>query len=379
MKIDADWLNEAGLQSILLGLTNAGHQALVVGGCVRNTLMGRTISDVDVATSALPQDLSTIAQSLGFRAVPTGIEHGTVTVVSDTNTYEVTTFRKDVQTDGRRASVQFTADVTGDAARRDFTINAVYADASGTIIDPLGGIADIAQARVRFVGNAAARICEDYLRILRYFRFSAIYADPAHGFDAETLAICAAHQDGIDLLSRERVGQEMRKLLAAHDPAPALGAMAQTGILTRILAGAQMHYIAPLVHLEAGHPCGWTARLVLLGGADAENALRLSRAETAELQKLRIEIEGTLTAAALGWRHGEDLGRAALHARAAMMEQVLPENWHSELTRGTNAVCPVTAADFMPRFSGPHLGHALARATTAWLNSDLNASKADLI
>ncbi len=379
MQIDADWLREAGLQRLMLALERAGFQTLVVGGAVRNALMGRVILDVDLATAALPETVTNAAVSLGFKAVPTGIDHGTVTVVTPARAYEVTTFRRDIATNGRHATVQFSADVAQDAARRDFTMNALYSDARGVVIDPMGGLPDFSAQRVRFVGDADARIREDYLRILRYFRFSAIYGNTSLGFDPETLAACAAHLDGIDGLSRERIGAEMRKLLAADDPAPALSAMAQTGVLARVLAGADARFIAPLVHIEAGRARGAIARLALLGGQDAQGALRLSRAETSVLDTIRAEIGSTLTPAALGWRHGVAVAGDIVHARAALMGQSLPDAWQAEIQRGAAATCPVSAVDFMPRLSGPALGRALAAATAAWLASDLRATKAKLI
>lgn len=379
MKIDADWLNDNNLQSLIAALDGAGFQTLAVGGCVRNALMGRAISDVDLATAALPETVTNTAVSLGFRAIPTGIDHGTITVVTPQRAYEITTFRRDIATDGRHAVVQFADDVAQDAARRDFTINALYVAADGTVIDPLGGLPDIAACRVRFVGDAGARIREDYLRILRFFRFSAIYGDASAGFDARTIAACADHLEGIDTLSRERVGQEMRKLLAAIDPAPALATMAQAGVLARVLAGADVRFIAPLVHLEEGVARGFIARLTLMGGQDVAASLRLSRAETAMLDTIRSELGGVLTAAALGWRHGLDLATDIIVARAALMGQGLPHDWQSEIQRGAGAICPVTAADFMPRFSGPDLGRALRDATERWLASDLRARPQDLI
>lgn len=379
MKIDADWLNDHHLQSLIAALDGAGFQTLAVGGCVRNALMGRAISDVDLATAALPETVTNTAVSLGFRAIPTGIDHGTITVVTPQRAYEITTFRRDISTDGRHAVVQFADDVAQDAARRDFTINALYVAADGTVIDPLGGLPDIAACRVRFVGDAGARIREDYLRILRFFRFSAIYGDASAGFDAQTIAACADHLDGIDTLSRERVGQEMRKLLAAMDPAPALATMAQAGVLARVLTGADVRFIAPLVHLEEGAARGFIARLTLMGGQDVTASLRLSRAETAMLDTIRGELGGVLTAAALGWRHGLDLATDIIVARAALMGQGLPHDWQGEIQRGAGAICPVTAADFMPRLSGPDLGRALRDATERWLASDLRARPQDLI
>ncbi|MGC1488809.1 MAG: CCA tRNA nucleotidyltransferase, partial [Albidovulum sp.] len=214
MRIVADWITDQDLQLVLRLIRDGGHQALLVGGCVRNGLLGVPVDDVDIATDAHPERVSALAKAAGLRVVPTGIEHGTVTIVANSKPFEVTTFRRDVETDGRRATVAFATNIQDDAARRDFTMNALYADHAGQVIDPLGGLPDLQARRVRFVGGPQDRIREDYLRILRFFRFHARYGDPALGLDADGLAACAELADGIKTLSRERIGHEMRKLLA---------------------------------------------------------------------------------------------------------------------------------------------------------------------
>ncbi len=271
MKVSGDWLTRPGTQAVLGCLTAAGWQALAVGGCVRNSLLGVPTTDVDIATDAAPETVSELAETAGFRVVPTGIDHGTVTVIVQGVPYEVTTFRRDVATDGRRAVVAFSDRLEEDAARRDFTINALYARADGTVIDPLGGLPDLQARRVRFVGDPETRIREDYLRILRFFRFHAWYGDPEGGLDAEGLAACAALSAGIETLSRERLGAEMRKLLSAPDPSR-VAAMAQAGVLLRVLPGADPTALAPLVHLEGARAPDWTRRLAVLGGEDRPTA-----------------------------------------------------------------------------------------------------------
>ncbi|MFL9503520.1 CCA tRNA nucleotidyltransferase, partial [Rhodopseudomonas palustris] len=293
MKVAGDWLAEEGTQALCAALETAGHRALFVGGCVRNALLGVPVADVDIATDARPETVSVIAEKAGFRVVPTGIDHGTVTVIAKGVPHEVTTFRRDVETDGRRAVVAFSTRIEEDAARRDFTMNALYADRSGAVIDPLGGLPDLRARRVRFVGDAEARIREDYLRILRFFRFHAQYGDPDQGLDAEGLAACAALSAGIETLSRERIGAEMRKLLAAPDPAPSVAAMAAAGVLAQVLPGADPRMLAPLVHLEGSEPIRWLRRLAVLGGEDVTEALRLSRAEARDLAALRAALGGT--------------------------------------------------------------------------------------
>ena len=364
-------------------LEAAGHRALFVGGCVRNALMGVPVADIDLATDATPQTVSMLADSAGFRVVATGIDHGTLTVIAGGVAHEVTTFRRDVRTDGRHAVVAFSTRLEDDAARRDFTINALYADRTGVVIDPLGGMPDLLARRVRFVGTPQARIAEDYLRILRFFRFFACYGDPTTGIDAEGLAACAANIAGLETISRERVGAEMRKLLAAADPSPAVASMAAAGVLAVVLPGAEVRALAHLVHLEGPRAPRWLRRLAVLGGQDVSDRLRLSRRETADLGRLRDEIGGMLSPAALGFVLGELLGTDAVLARAAVMELPLPADWAAEVARGAAAEFPLRASDLIHgtqgKMQGPMLGAALDAARARWLASDLTLTKAQLL
>lgn len=379
MKIADPWINAEGTQALCRALGNAGYGALFVGGCVRNALMGLPVSDIDIATDAVPKIVSDIAEKAGFRAIPTGIDHGTVTVIAGGIAHEVTTFRRDVTTDGRRAVVAFATDIAQDAARRDFTMNALYAQADGTVIDPLGGLPDLLARRLRFVGEPEARIREDYLRILRFFRFYAVYGNPEQGIDAPGLAACAAHLDGLSGLSRERIGAEMRKLLAATDPAPAVASMAQAGVLAQILPAADPRALAPLVHLETGIAPDWQARLAVIGGQDVANALRLSKIENITNRVIRDEIGTSLSPAALGWKYGGAIAQAIVLCRAALFETPLPKGWQAQLARGVAAQLPVSAADLMPALDGPALGIRLREIETRWLASDLKLGKADLL
>ncbi len=376
MRIAGGWIDHPGTQALCGSLEAGGYQALFVGGCVRNALLGAPVADVDLTTDALPEVVTELAERAGFRVVPTGVAHGTVTVIAAGLPHEVTTFRRDVETDGRHAVVVFARDVAVDAGRRDFTMNALYADRHGTVIDPLGGLADLSARRVRFVGVAEQRIREDYLRILRFFRFHAWYGDPAGGIDGDGLSACAALTDGIADLSRERIGAEMVKLLAAPDPAPAVAGMAQAGVLQAVLPGSDPRALAPLVHLEDGLAPRWQRRLAVLGGAAD---WRLPRAESAAVQRVRGGIGSTVTPAALGWTLGPDLAADTVLARAAVLEAPLPPGWQAGIARGAAAVCPVTAADLMPALQGPALGQQLQHLQDRWLASDLTLTRKDLL
>ncbi|AYG93825.1 CCA tRNA nucleotidyltransferase [Brevundimonas naejangsanensis] len=233
---DQAWLTAGATQAVMAALAAAGGPgcARFVGGCVRNAVLGAPIDDVDIATTLQPEAVVKALKAAGLKSVPTGIEHGTVTAIAERQPFEITTLRRDVSTDGRRATVAFTDDWAEDAARRDFRLNALYADADGVILDPTGAGYDDAQAgRIVFVGDPEQRIAEDYLRILRFYRFYAWYGRGAP--DAAAVAACAALAEGVERLSAERVSKELLKLLAAPDPRPAVRLMDQAGVLGRVL------------------------------------------------------------------------------------------------------------------------------------------------
>ncbi|WP_313438147.1 CCA tRNA nucleotidyltransferase [Novosphingobium sp.] len=245
--LTADWMAREDLAALVAAL---GHDNVrYVGGAVRDTLLGQPVKDIDMATSLLPEDVMQRLWNADIRHVPTGIEHGTVTAVLPGGPVEITTLRHDVSTDGRRATVAFATDWREDAARRDFTINALYADpATGEIFDWFGGLADLATRHVRFIGDAAQRIREDHLRILRYFRFQARFGSiPA---DAEAESACSELAPTLKGLSRERVGMEMMNLLGLPDPAATVARMAELGVLAVILPEARPEALATLVVVE---------------------------------------------------------------------------------------------------------------------------------
>ena len=283
------WIEAQATQAVLAALIAKGGGDCVrfVGGCVRNALIGKPIDDIDLATTLTPPQVVTALEQAGLKAIPTGIEHGTVTTLSQGRTFEITTLRKDVDTDGRHATVTFTQDWAEDAARRDFTMNALYADHQGAVFDPSGrGIDDAKAGRLVFVGDPAIRIAEDYLRILRYFRFLAWYGKGEP--DSAALAACAVGRERLKDCSAERVAKEMLKLLGADDPRPALRLMAASGVLSVVLPQAeglvdlerlvaiedeQLFENDPLLRLAALLP------MTLEAGEAAGRALRLSNAQ----------------------------------------------------------------------------------------------------
>jgi poly(A) polymerase/tRNA nucleotidyltransferase (CCA-adding enzyme) len=375
------WLSDPDAQAVCDAVTDGGHAIYFVGGCVRNALLGVADSDVDMSTNALPERVMALAARAGLKAVPTGVEHGTVTVVSGGKGFEVTTFRRDVETDGRRAVVAFSDSILDDALRRDFTMNALYADAQGRVIDPLEGLVDLRARRVRFIEDAAQRIREDYLRTLRYFRFCAWYADPVEGFDPEALAAIAAHTDGLESLSAERIGAELTKLLTAPDPAPAVAAMRQTGVLGTILPGSDDRWLGMVVHFEQllQMSVDWRTRLAALGGEDIDQLLRLSKADAKHLHRLNEAAYGAETVAAIAHIDGGDMARAVVVLRACLSETPPDAAVLDRIAQAEAAGFPVQAADLMPEYTGPALGRRLAELKALWIASGFAATRDSLL
>ncbi len=295
----APWMRASATRAVIAALQAQGgaDAARYVGGCVRDTLLGLPTAmqparrgaalDIDIATPLAPPHVVAALERAGLRAVPTGIEHGTVTAISEGRPFEITTLRRDVETDGRHAVVAFTDDWAQDAARRDFRLNALYAEPAGRLHDPTGGgVADALAGRVVFVGDPATRIGEDYLRILRFFRFQAWYGREAP--DAAGLAACAAMADGLAGLSAERVAKELLKLLAAPDPLATVRAMAASGVLARLPLDPDVDRLARLLALETALalPADETLRLAALSRDDPDALaarLRLSNVMRARL------------------------------------------------------------------------------------------------
>lgn len=378
------WLREGPLGKLLDVLDGNGEEARVVGGAVRNALFGFPRSEVDIATTAEPKTVVERVTAAGFKAVPTGIEHGTVTAVADGEPFEITTLREDIETDGRHAVVRFGRDWAKDAARRDFTINAFSLARDGTVHDYCDGLADIAAKRVRFIGDADRRIAEDYLRVLRFFRFFAAYDEGEP--DRDSYLATARARDRLAQLSRERVRAEVLKLLAAPRAFDAMTAMADTGIYDRVFANApELPALGKLAAIERSHGLKPDAvrRLAAVGVRIEEDAerlrerLRLSNDEYRRLASMAdgwrqlSPVQGDAHAREVLYRIGADSYRDRVllaFAHADPAEQgwdellTLPERW-------TPPRFPLAAKDFIERGieKGPALGRALANAENAWI------------
>ena len=284
---NAEWFQNPETQAVFACLNREGFEVRAVGGAVRNTLLGEPVREVDFATTARPEDTLRLAAEAGIRTVPTGLSHGTVTLIVHDVPFEVTTLRRDVETDGRHATVAFGRDWTEDAKRRDFTMNALFAGSDGKVYDPLNGAPDLLARRVRFVGDARTRIREDYLRILRFFRFSAQYARGP--FDSGGVGASIGERFGLQRLSRERIRSELLQILVARRAGDAIEIMDESGLLVLILGGvARRERFNRLCAIEAalGARPDPILRLAALGVFVEEDAARLSA-------KLRLSSQET--------------------------------------------------------------------------------------
>jgi poly(A) polymerase len=381
------WMRTSETQAVMDALTKDGGAARFVGGVVRNALLGRDVSDIDIATPLLPDEVSRRLIAAGIAAHPTGIEHGTITAVANGHPFEVTTLRRDVTTDGRRATVAFTTDWAEDAQRRDFTMNALYASADGEVFDYATGLADLEAGRVRFVGDPVARIREDYLRILRLFRFHAWYGKG--DLNADALRAAADEKVGLARLSAERIQKELLRLLEAEDPAPMLRVMAASGVLSEILPhDPNIARLARIAEIDAANffPADAVLRLAALlavgAGPAVADCLKLSnadRARTEDLSDAREKIVPYLSVREVH-RHLYRLDTQRFRDRVMLAWAADPKSTNAVSWRALLAMVdswrrpqfPLTGRDVMAAgvSEGPLVGRVLAEVEDWWVDSD---------
>ncbi len=378
------WLETPAARAVLAALTAGGRPARFVGGCVRDGLLGRVEAgaDLDLATPERPEQVMRLLEDAGIRPLPTGLAHGTVTAVVGDQRFEITTLRRDVATDGRHAEVEFTDDFAADAARRDFTINAMSCDGEGRLFDYFGGRADLEAGHVRFVGRAAERIAEDYLRILRFFRFFAYYGRPPA--DAEALRACREAAPEIGRLSGERIQTETLKLLEAGDPLPALRLVAASGVLDQVMPGpVALERLARLLHLAPDADDLLRLGALLRPPPAPVDAVawvaarwRLSRRDAARLEAMTGAALPALGASATDlrralYRLGPDLYRDLIWLAAAETGGN-PGPALDELAGWNSPRLPLGGDDLLALglIPGPQLGSVLAAVETWWLEQD---------
>ena len=395
---NAAWLNTPAIKKLFAALLLEGDEVRAVGGAPRNHLLGAPVSDVDLAAQLPPQEIIARAEKAGIKHIPTGIDHGTITLVIDGHAYEVTSLRRDVETDGRHAIVRFGTDWLEDARRRDFTINALYVSADGTLHDPLGtGIEDIKNRRLRFIGDAETRIREDHLRSLRFYRFAAWYAAPP--YDPEAITATIRQRAGLRALSAERVNAELFKLLGAPDPRAALHALYQAGLLTDIVGTAPNIALAQnLIASEQAmskqpDPLLRLAALAIWHEGDAARlaqALRLSNKQQAALAKLsRYPLfpspDDKAAVTEFRYRAGQEhFSQLAMLAMADRARANGPERWINMIKESEENPLPpfpLSGADLIEagHQPGPQLGELLSRLEARWLASGMTLTRDDLL
>jgi poly(A) polymerase len=369
------WMDEPPVQALLAALARDGISARFVGGCVRDTVLGRPVKEIDIAVDKPPETVMRALEAADLRVVPTGLKHGTVTAIVKGRPFELTTLRRDVETDGRRAVVAFTDDWLEDAKRRDFTFNAMYADPDGTIWDPFDGRADLLSGRVRFIGDPDQRIAEDHLRILRFFRFYAWFGKPpldGAGFDA-----CRRNAGSLSSLSAERIAKELLRLLAAPAPADALEAMAEAGALDHWLpeyAGAA-RLKALIAREDTPDPLRRLAAIVSPPATAVAKRLKLSTQQSLRLQLMLEPAEpGDL-----------ENRRAALYrlGTSLFIDRVLlegPDDWRAALALARNWTppeLPISGADALALGlkPGPQVGALLEAVERWWIAGDFSADR----
>ena len=394
----AEWLTRRETKAVFDALSVDGIETRAVGGAVRNTLLGLPVTEIDLATTATPEQVVALAERAGLKVVPTGIDHGTITVVANGIPFEVTTLRCDVETFGRHAKVAFTTSWEEDASRRDFTLNALYADRDGTVFDPLGGFADLAAGRVRFIGDAEARIKEDYLRVLRFFRFNAYYGKGA--MDPEGLTASVRLRGGLEQLSAERVGGELRRILVAPGAMRAVEALYDYGLLTGLLGGVpQLGRFTRLIAIEAalGLTPSAVLRLAALAVFVEEDVARLIqrlRLSNAEQAVLMLAAQAGMEAAALP---EETAAKEALYRLGAGPCQAYlllawaqsgagpdDRNWHSAFTlpdRWQAPCFPLRGPDIMAlgELKGPDIGETLRHLERDWIEGGFGLTREQLL
>ncbi|GAA0775347.1 CCA tRNA nucleotidyltransferase [Roseibium denhamense] len=397
----AYWLQNPGIQAVFSAIETGGDEARVVGGAVRNTLLSHDVPDIDIATTASPQDVMDRAARAGLKPVGTGIDHGTVTIVSSGFAYEVTTLREDVETFGRQARVVFGRNWENDAKRRDFTMNALYADRDGQLFDPLGGLDDCLAGRVRFIGDPDTRIREDYLRILRFFRIYAAYG--SGDMDQDGLGACLRQRDGLRHLSPERIGHEMRRLMKAKLAATALRMMSECGLWEIATGGlARTSDYEALRSLDdlAPETRDPEVGLTVLAGFVREDLeriadrFRLSNAERKRMQAAwaaakSLRTEETFPSATrflyeFG-RQGATDGLLAFAATALGQKTGLSADavgdYLMDLRSSSVPEFPLKGADLLAIgcAPGPELGRVLAALRQRWIDSGFDADRGQLL
>ena len=378
---ETKWLRNPSAQKLSKLYKSFGYQVLFVGGCVRNTILKMPVTDIDLATDAQPEEIIKIAKENNIRFVPTGLAHGTITLIIDNKNYQITTFRTDFDHDGRYAKVEFTESLLLDASRRDLTINALYCNHVGEVIDPLNGLDDIKKQKIKFIGNPNERIKEDNLRILRFFRFQAIYGNKNLEIDSIALEACHNHKSKLAALSKERITSELRKILSAPNPLEVIIKMNETGVLNELFQNVSIDSLEAYLKTEEKFKINinWLGRLLSLQVTQEEESLKLTRCEFKFLKQTKSAIENQIHVLEFSYYNGVENGKIYSILQNFRHNVILSKNLLNQINSLATKKFPITAKDLMPEIRGKKLGEALRSLEDRWIKSNFTLSKKDLL
>ena len=378
---ETKWLRNPSAQKLSKLYKNFGYQVLFVGGCVRNTILKMPVTDIDLATDAQPEEIIKIAKENNIRFVPTGLAHGTITLIIDNTNYQITTFRTDFDHDGRYAKVEFTESLLLDASRRDLTINALYCNHVGEVIDPLNGLDDIKKQKIKFIGNPNERIKEDNLRILRFFRFQAIYGNKNLEIDSIALEACHNHKSKLAALSKERITSELRKILSAPNPLEVIIKMNETGVLNELFQNVSIDSLEAYLKTEEKFKINinWLGRLLSLQVTQEEESLKLTRCEFKFLKQTKSAIENQIHVLEFSYYNGVENGKIYSILQNFRHNIILSKNLLNQINSLATKKFPITAKDLMPEIRGKKLGEALRSLEDRWIKSNFTLSKKELL
>ena len=381
MQINSEWIKNKVTQNILKIFEGADHNAYLVGGCIRNSILNIPVTDIDISTDATPQQTVDLFNRENFKVAPTGFSHGTVTVISEDIPYQITTMRSDQNTDGRHADVVFSDDIKKDAERRDFTINALYADSTGKIINPIGGLEDFNPLAIKFIGDPNNRIQEDYLRILRFFRFHAQFSELVTQFDKVALDAIKKNQDGLKKLSKERIWSELKKILSTSNPARSLYKMSQLGILEIILENKNVHNIKRfnLIEKKMGLEPEPIRRLVAITENTEDTFLNLSRKEAKKFSLLKGLLKKKHDPAELVYQFNREIAQSVLAIYTFYKGEKLKLSDIKKIEKACLFPCPITGAQISKYMDGEAVGIKIKEAQRAWINSNFKSDEAKIL
>ncbi len=384
-EFDKVWNSDSTLKTLIHSLESSGGVAYLVGGCVRNTILGKPFTDIDIATDLLPEQVVKISKKEGYKVIQTGLSYGTVTIVNAGRKFEVTTFRSDIKTYGRKASVKFTADIKLDAMRRDFTMNSIYMNISGEIIDPLGSLDDLLEKKIKFIGNPSERIEEDNLRILRFFRFLAEFNKGRSDIDQDTMEALYKYKKEVKSLSRERIWMELKRILSVPEPQHIFSIMIEKGILDEALPSIELEGLSKVVSAEKKYSVS-TSHLIRLFslnksiGKKWANYVSLTSNEAKILEFIKESLVHYKDLKTVAYKFGRVVAEGWLLNYDDGFSEMIPSKISEIIDNGCNTFFPVSGVDLLEEMEeGPELGRQMEWLEDLWIKSGFTMGKKELL